>query len=325
MPQSPTVGPVGTPLPFDQIRTASVAIRRNLISIETLLDPATAPVPPFESAELEAVGVAIVAARAAGRPVIWSMGAHVIKNGLSCYVIDLVRQGWITHVAGNGACAIHDFELAMVGATAEDVATNIEDGSFGNWEETGRLMNQAIAEGAGAGLGCGESLARFIDSRAELFPHRGHCLLSQTAGLGVPYTVHLSVGTDIIQQHPSVDFTALGATSGLDFVRWCQAVAELEGGVLVNFGSAVSAPHLFVRALAAAHNRGRAVRAFTAANFDLRPGRGTTFDPAFDRANVDAVFVDLVGRVGGRGYCIEGLHQATVPNLHSRLTGARHA
>ncbi|MDA8193386.1 MAG: hypothetical protein M0Z53_05245 [Thermaerobacter sp.] len=308
-------------LPFDQVRTASVTTRRNLVSLDNMANPGVDPVPEWDSPGFKELIAAIILARKRGCPVIWSMGAHVIKNGLSRYVIELVRRGIVTHVAGNGASSIHDFELALLGATSEDVSSAIEDGSFGMWEETGRYMNEAIRLGAKRGLGYGASLASYVTANAAQFPYLQDCVFSETARLGIPYTCHISIGTDIIHQHPSVDFSALGIASGIDFETFCASVLALNGGVLLNLGSAVSGPLLFKRALAVAHNVGCWVREFTVANFDIRPLRGTTvaMPGVVYPSPAEEILINLPKRLGGIGYAFHGLHQVTIPNLYAQI------
>lgn len=218
-------------LDFSGVTTYSVRQRTNLVTIASLARPGIDPVPDWGSADFDALIDRIVEARTAGRPVIWSMGAHVIKCGMSRYLIDLMQRGLITHVSGNGAGSIHDFELAFNGGTSEDVPTAIEDGSFGMWEETGRWMNEALQAGAKSGMGYGESLAASMEANPERFPYRENCVLYQAHLLGIPATYHIAIGTDIIHQHPSVDFAAIGATSGVDFRKICHSVSGLDGGV----------------------------------------------------------------------------------------------
>jgi phosphoheptose isomerase len=303
-----------------QVTTYPIAERRNLVTLDDLIDPAT-PAPPFDSDALGAVVDAVVAARAAGRPVIWMMGAHVIKSGLSRLVIDLMARGWITHVAGNGAVSIHDFELALIGETSEDVATSLEDGSFGMADETGRHIFQALREGARDGLGYGESVGRFIDRQPERFPHREVNVLWQAYRLGIPATIHATIGTDIIHQHPTADFAVLGATSGRDFRRFAGSVADLAGGVFLNFGSAVTGPEVFLKSVTIARNLGHPVAPITTANFDLISlgddihGKLNYDDPLYyyrPRKNI----INRPVSLGGAGVHITGDHVVTIPNLH---------
>ncbi|MDF2716467.1 MAG: hypothetical protein K0R28_3392 [Paenibacillus sp.] len=248
-------------LSFAGIRTNSVHERTNLVTIQNMArpyepDPQGGQWRGASSEPFARLIEAIMSARLAGKPVVWSMGAHVIKNGMSRYVIELVRHGFLTHVSGNGATSIHDFELAFLGETSEDVARSIEDGSFGMWEETGRFMNEAIQQGAALGLGYGPSLYRYLSANPERFPHYDDCVFVQCQRYGVPYTCHISIGTDIIHQHPIVDFHALGAASGEDFRTMCGSVAAMsEGGVFLNFGSAISGPEIFLRGLSARADR----------------------------------------------------------------------
>lgn len=310
-------------LDFSNIRTYPVRERTNLVTIANLSKPGIDPVKAWGSKDFDELIQRIAEARKNGRPVILSMGAHVIKTGMSRYVIELMRKGFITHISGNGAGSIHDFELAFNGGTSEDVPTAIEDGSFGMWEETGRWMNEAIQSGATRGLGYGESLAVYMDEYPERFPHLDDCILYQAYRNGIPATYHIALGTDIIHQHPSVDFAAIGATSGVDFHKFCLSVSEMDGGVYMNFGSSVIGPEVFLKALSIARNLGYATFNITTANFDLvdlgdyRAKIGTD-DPSYyyrPRKNI----VNRPTSVGGKGWHFCGDHQVTLPNLYQRL------
>ncbi len=306
------------------VRTYHLGERRNLVTLADLIDPA-APAPPFDNPELDEVADRIVAARRAGRPVIWMMGAHVIKCGLSRLLIDLMERGIVTHVATNGAGSIHDFELALIGETSEDVASSIEDGTFGMAEETGALMHQALREGVRLGLGYGESIGRFI-AQDERFRHRDVSIAYAAYRLGIPFTVHVTIGTDIIHQHPACDFGILGWASGQDFKIYCASVSELEGGVFLNFGSAVTGPEVFLKALSIARNLGYTVAHITTANFDLIPlgdyrSKVGMDDPAYyyrPRKNI----VNRPTSLGGKGFHITGDHVQTIPSLHHRVVAA---
>jgi len=315
-------------LSFDAIKTSSVYGRRNLVTIRNMAQPyedtpGAWPLMPKEREAFDQLIDSIIDARAAGKPVIWSMGAHVIKNGMSRYVIEMVRHGMVTHVSGNGATSIHDFELAFLGETSEDVATAIEDGSFGMWEETGRYMNEAIQQGGSEGLGYGESLYHYLNRNPERFPHYDDCVFAQCQRFGVPYTCHISIGTDIIHQHPIVDFHALGQTSGKDFDTMCQSIAEMaSGGVFLNFGSAISGPEIFLKAASICRNEGLPMSSIVAANFDIVPVYAdhvpqTTVSEYYYRPRRN--FVDRLGQIGGTGYLFHGLHQVTIPQLFHRI------
>src|SRR5687768_10317462 len=247
------------------------------------------PVPPpggtslssRASEDLARLAERIRGARAHGAPVSLLMGGHVIRAGVARLLVDLARRGVITHFGGNGAVAIHDFELSLIGATTESVARYIRSGQFGLWEETGWL-NEAAVHASREGIGWGKAIGRMIaEGRADLrgqrtlFPHRDASLLSGCYELGVPVTIHPGIGYDIIHEHPNCDGAALGAASYSDFLRLAHAVESLEGGVLINAGSAVMGPEVYLKALAmarnVAHQQGREIRRFTTAVFDLLP------------------------------------------------------
>ena len=311
-------------LDFSGIRTNSARTRENLVRIDTLLTPGVDHAAPVDAPEFDELVDRVLAARAAGRPVIWSQGAHVIKCGLSRFIIALMREGIITHLSGNGACSIHDFELAYLGGTSENVPTAIEDGSFGMWEETGAWMNEAIRQGAREGRGYGEALAVYVDRHPDRFPNRGDCVFYQAWKLGVPATYHIALGTDIIHQHPSVDFAALGAASGIDFHKMCYSVAHMDKGVYMNFGSAVTGPEVFLKALSIARNLGYPTFDITTANFDLIDlgdyRRKIGYDDPHYYYRPRKNIVNRPVSRGGKGWHFVGDHQVTIPALYDKLT-----
>ncbi len=315
-------GALGTPLDFGPIRTFPVAARRNLVTAAALADIA-APPPAWEHPELDELAGRTAAAARAGALLLWSMGAHVIKTGLAPYVIDLLRRGLVSHIAGNGAVAIHDFEFAMLGATSESVAEGIDRGTFGMWEETGRWMQDALAPDPSRGYG--RALGEYIDAHPERFPHRELSLLWQARRAGVPFTVHVSIGADIVHQHPAADFAAIGAASGADFKIYCRTVSMLAGGVFLNFGSAVTGPEVFLKALAVARNLGHPAARLTTANFDIVPLGEYRTAPVTDEVRPEFYYrpwKNIVVRpasLGGKGFHIEGRHQDTLPALYHRL------
>lgn len=316
----------GKRLSFAEIRTNSVHDRTNLVTIRNMARPYDDEAEPWRGAaasEFDHLLDTIIARRIEGKPVVWSMGAHVIKNGQSRYVIEMVRNGFLTHVSGNGATSIHDFELAFLGETSEDVARSIEDGSFGMWEETGRFMNEAIREGAAKGAGYGASLYQYLSAHPGKFPHYDDCVFVQCQRFGVPYTCHISIGTDIIHQHPIVDYEALGKTSGEDFRQMCRSVAAMkDGGVFLNFGSAISGPEIFLRGLSLARNRGLPMQDIVATNFDIVPVTADSQPPETDpdyHYRPRRVLIDRLGEIGGKGYLFHGLHQQTIPALFHGL------
>jgi len=311
------------PLDTSRIKTYPIAQRRNLVHLADLLQPG-GPLPVAAAPELDEVIAHLITARRAGRPVIWMCGAHVIKSGLSPLLIDLLRRGVITHFAGNGAVSIHDFELGLIGETSEDVASSLEDGSFGMAEETGAYMHRAIQAGVQAGLGYGAAVGRFMAENPALFQHLEVSVLHSAWRLGVPATIHATIGTDIIHQHPAADFGAIGAASGLDFRLFAAAVSQLEGGVFLNFGSAVTGPEVFLKALTMVRNLGYTVAHFTTANFDLRPL--PDYHAPVSAAEPDYYYrprKNIINRptsLGGHGYHIQGDHRDTIPYLHHHLT-----
>jgi hypothetical protein len=308
---------------FDRsrLRIQPLARRQHDLDLSAVL-PLDAPLPNFDNPALSILGQRLVAAQRRGAARILMMGAHVIRAGVSRYLIDLMQRGLVTHIAMNGAGPIHDWELALIGATTESVARYIQSGEFGLWEETGR-MNDAIRAGAKAGLGLGEALGRTILDGA--FPHKEVSVLAAGARLGVPVTVHVGVGHDIIHEHPNCDGAALGQTSYQDFLIFTETVTRLEGGVLLNFGSAVMGPEVYLKALSmarnVAHQEGRVIRDFTTAVFDLIPIEGDTrrqapkSDPQYYYRPWKTILVRTVAD-GGESFYVHGDHRATVPVLY---------
>ena len=241
-------------------------------------------------------------ARSRGRPVIVMMGAHPIKCGLSPVLIDLIDQGYITHLATNGAGAIHDYEMAFWGKTSEDVVRGLEDGSFGMAKETADGINGIIKAASLCKMGYGQALGQYITGvRAK---YQKISLLAACSRNNVPVTVHVAVGTDIINQHPSYDGAAAGDCSARDFRILAQSVTKLPGGVVINIGSTVIMPEVFLKALTVARNLGHRVRNFTTANFDMIQHY---------RPNVNVVSRPIVS--GGCGYSFTGHHEIMLPLL----------
>ncbi len=249
---------------------------------------------------------AVVSAVQRRKSVVWMLGGHVVKTGLAPLLVDLARRGAITHLAANGSAAIHDYEMARWGGTSEDVEAGLADGSFGMAEETGRDMNRALRRGMEAGWGMGEALARDLDARSDLaYPELS--LLLQAYRLGVPFTVHPAVGAEIIHQHPAADGAAIGDTGHRDFRRLAGALPGLDaGGVVLNVGSAVIMPEVFLKALTVARNlHGGHPREFTTCDLDMQ----RHYRP---RVNV----VERPTRSsGGRGFQITGHHELLIPLL----------
>ena len=288
-----------------------------------------AEVPPDDNPQLRIVADRIAKAHRQGKRVIWMMGAHVMRRGNSRFIIDLMERGILTHLATNGACAIHDFELAHIGATLEDVEDYIYDGQFGNWEETGRYLNEAIVRGSQDKIGFGEAIGRLIqEGEMDIaFPHRDVSMFAAAYRLGVPFTVHKGIGFDIIDQHPAADYAAMGWTTGEDFLRFAQSVSQLEGGVFLNLGSAVMGPEVYLKSLSMARNiaaqRGEEIRHFTTANFDLIDfpdfrDEGSPTDAHYYHRPKKTILIRTV-KDGGEGYHISGDFSVTVPQLYRQV------
>jgi len=315
---------------FDRsgIKTYPLGERENLMGLSTLIFPqAVERCERLSDPGLDVVVERIRDARERQKPVIAMLGGHVVKVGCSPLIVDLMERGWLTHLAGNGAVSIHDFELALIGESTEHVPTKIEDGSFGMAEETGAMMNRAIREGAAAGLGYGESVGRAIAEGGERFPNRAISILAAGHRLRIPVTIHITIGADIIHQHPLADGRALGFASDQDFLIFTHSVSLMEGGgVFLNFGSAVTGPEVFLKALSMARNVGRRVADITTANFDLLPLSMTddSGPERFQRVEYyyrpkKNVIVRPTSR-GRSGHHIVGDHRRTIPEIHRRLT-----
>jgi len=330
---------------FSAVRTHPIADRRNKVTLRDLvhLDALTPPLAATRDAALVAVADAVRSARNAARPVIWFMGAHPVKLGLSPIVIDLMERGLLTHVAGTCATAIHDFELALIGETSENVPNALPQGTFGMARETGHHMNAALAEGWRRGLGFGESLGRLILGEPMpdkvTFRHPERSVLAAGIRLGIPVTIHAGIGTDIIDQHPDFDGAAKGGTSGFDFGIFAASVATLGGrelrghhsdgvpvipGVVLNIGSAVTGPEVLLKAVSMAANVGRPPTGLVCATFDLRPvAPGEVLDdakPGYYFRDSKSVATRIPEAFGGRGYYVRGNFKDTLPALYKLLT-----
>lgn len=251
---------------------------------------------------LRDLAAAVVDARAAGRHVVWAMGAHPVKVGLSPVLVQLLEEKIVTAVVTNGAGAIHDWEVAAIGATSEDVAAVLHHGRFGMAEETGRELNEAAREAASRGEGLGETLGRRMVASSR--PHRAVSVLARAWELGVPVTVHVAIGSDIVHQHPTADGAAIGAATFTDFRRLVTLVSGLSGGVWINCGSAVQLPEVFLKALSVAENLGHDVSGFVTANLDMI---------RHYRTEENVLRRPTLGK--GRSYALVGHHEINVPLL----------
>ena len=277
--------------------------------------------PRFEHPQLPEVASRLRAARASGAARILMMGAHLLRAGVNRHIIDMMERGFLSHIAMNGAGVIHDYELARIGATTESVARYIRTGEFGLWQETGEL-NDWIREAAEEGLGLGENAGRRIE--ASSYPHRELSVLAAAWRLGVPVTVHAGIGYDILHEHPNCDGASLCAASYRDFLIFARAVENLEGGVLLSFGSAIMAPEVYLKALAmarnVAHQQRWEIRRFATAVFDMVPIQGDIHrelpktDPGYYFRPYKTILVRTVAD-GGESYYFCGDHRATFPAL----------
>jgi hypothetical protein len=312
------------PLKLDQVHTYPLASRGSKVSVADFakaVHPGTSvrrwvdSLPRILAGEsFRAVVAALERAHDKRKPIIWGLGGHVIKCGLTPVLIDLLNRGFITALAMNGAALIHDFEIALVGATSEDVPAVLGRGRFGMAEETGRLINEAIIRGDQDGIGIGEAVGRF------LIRHRGagfrkYSLLAAAYRARVPVTVHVALGTDVIHNHPAIDPRATGAATHRDFLLLASLVKAMDGGgVYLNVGSAVVLPEVFLKCFSLAANLGHAPRGITTVNLDFishyRPTQNVVLRPTAGRKS---------GRHASRGYSLIGHHELMIPLLAATL------
>ena len=259
--------------------------------------------------DFKAVVTALITARNAGKAIVWGLGAHVLKTGLSPILVDLMERGFVSAIATNGAGIIHDFEIALSGGTSEDVEATLGPGTFGMAEETGTQLNRAINAGVAAGLGFGQSVGKYLDGAKPPFAQIS--VVAAAWRLQIPVTVHVAVGTDIIHMHPQASGAAIGEASLRDFKYFVTTVSKLEQGVYLNCGSAVVLPEVFLKAVAIARNEGRSLEGLTTVNLDfLRHYRPLT----------NVVTRPTMG--SGKGYALTGHHELLIPLLAATLIEA---
>jgi hypothetical protein len=271
--------------------------------------------------DVSTLGSRMKRARERQAAVLMLMGAHVLRAGVQRQLIDLMERGLITHIGMNGAGPIHDYEMSRIGATCESVARYIRSGEFGLWRETGEI-NDIVSDGAAAGMGLGEAIGRaIVDSN---FPHKSTSVLAAGVRLGIPVTVHIGIGYDIIHEHPNFDAAAFGTASYRDFLTVCNTVERLEGGVFLCLGSAVMGPEVYLKALSmarnVAHQNDQRIANFTTAAFDLIPIEGdfhseaTKANPQYYYRPWKTILVRTVAD-GGESFYVCGDHRQTVPLL----------
>jgi len=317
-------------MPFQQFDRNRLCIRPlgervHDLQLDAMLNRPDGERIPFEHSALSILAERIVDAKANDRAILFCCGAHVLRQGNAPLLIDLMQRGLLKHLALNGAGAIHDFELAMIGQTCESVARYVSEGQFGLWKESARI-NEAVIAGHRDGIGFGEAVGRMIEE--EKLPHRETSALAAGYRLGIPVTVHVSIGQDIVHEHPNFDGAATGATSMTDFLIFTQTVTQLEGGVFLNLGSAVMGPEVYLKALAmarnVAHQSGEQIRRFTTAVFDL-PDLGDEItheapkdDPRYYFRPFKTILVRTVAD-GGESFYVRGEHKATIPALYDQI------
>lgn len=310
---------------FDRtaLRLRPLTERIHDLSVAVIEDPTPSPQvrEPFA-----AIADRIVAARRTGAVRALMLGAHVLRRGLQRYLFDLMQAGCLDVIAVNGAGVIHDYELACIGATTESVARYIRDGRFGLWRETGHI-NDLVRQARDEGLGLGEAVGRAIWTSD--FPHKADSVLARAYALGIPVTVHVGIGYDILHEHPNCDGAAFGETSYRDFLIFAQCLTRLTGGVVMNFGSAVMAPEVFLKALAmvrnAAASQGRTLDNFATLVCDVRSLPATyareapKTDPDYYFRPWKTMLVRALGQDGQSRY-VQGDHAVTVPELWTALS-----
>ncbi len=306
------------PLDLGGVRTYPLASRPSKVTVEdfarpvgegsSLADFLDSLPDILAGRSLRELAARVRAARELGKPVIWGLGGHVIKTGMSPVLIDLLRRGFVSAVAANGSVLVHDAEIALVGSTSEDVDATLGAGAFGAADETGRLLNEAAREAAQGATGLGEALGHLLVLRDP--PHKDFSLLCAAYEARVPFTAHVTVGADTAHFHPAADGAALGAATHTDFRLLAEMVRRMDGGgVYLNMGSAVVLPEIFLKAVTLVRNLGHPLTDITTANFDFvqsyRPLTNVVRRPVADGA--------------GRGYSITGHHELTIPLLAAAI------
>ena len=307
-----------------QLKLLPVAERVNDMTLDDVMQ-LDSDLLKWDGDELLILAERIQKARKAKKPIILMMGAHVIKRGMSRFVIEMMRRGWITHIGMNGACAIHDSELALFGATTESVARYITEGQFGLWQETG-FINDSAVYAQQRQIGFGEAVGlRLVEKKA---PNLEMSIIANAYQLGVPVTLHVGIGSDIVHEHPNMDGAATGWASYRDFLIFTYAMQNLQGGVVLNIGTAVMGPEVYLKALSmvrnAAYQRGEKINHFTSAVFDLIPIENPhkiaiKTDPVYYYRPYKTILVRTV-QDGGESFYIQGDHRATISTLYHYLS-----
>ncbi len=316
---------------FKKIKRYPLNKRPNKVRIKDLIDLERILKEPlkYDTKELKDVAHAIIDAKKKGYPVIWTSGAHIIKNGMGPIISDLAKEGIIDIVGVNGAFTIHDFELALFGETSENVPNALSTGEFGFAYETGRYLNRAISLGDTLELGYGETLGGLISGELFVgenidFKYPEYSVIYNLYSLDIPLTVHVAIGDDIHHMHPEFNPQAIGGTSGRDFGIFASYITKLtEGGVCLLTGSAVIMVEVYLKAFSMASNIGKAPKNIITADFDLRPARledvrdDTTYTYYF--RDIKSIVTRIPESFNGRGYYIQGNHKDTIPSLYKMI------
>ena len=319
--------------PYEKIKTYPISQRKNKVTQESLYFPERVMdmKPEFTHPKLGEIADKIVECREAGMPVIWLMGAHPVKAGMSPLIIDLMQRGISTLICGNFASAIHDFELALIGETSEVVPNALPRGEFGLAAETGFYINDAIAWGNERKLGLGETLGRVIngEAKAELdmeFPFKHESYMASGYKKGIPVTIHATMGTDITDQHPNFDGEAKGGCSGRDFgifANHCREFHRKGGGCYLNVGSAVTGPEVVLKAVSMCANIGEPPMKLVTADFDIRPADlGHMTDEhkySYYFRDVKSVVTRIPDSFEGQGHYIQGDFFKAIPALYQEI------
>jgi hypothetical protein len=327
--------------PAERIATYPVASRTNRVTLENLVSPCAVirkdyDVPGMETAVAKLAELIGAAARS-HRPVVFFVGAHVVKNGLGPLIVDLIRRKIVTLVATNGAGAIHDFELALIGQTSEHVPRALPEGKFGMAKEFG-YINAALAEGEEQQIGFGEALGKLMHDASfrsavekrlggheqVAFAHREVSIIAAAYDCGVPLTVHVGVGTDVIDQHPNFDGAAKGGCSGRDFLIYAEQITRVAGGgVVLNISSAVTGPEVLLKAVSMAGNIAKAPAGIITGDFDLKPycpdNMKNESSPDYYSRHQKSVATRVPQAFGGEGFYIQGDHRVTLPRLYQEI------
>jgi len=318
--------------PFDKskLNIKPLSERSSKSDLSILIEPNSTPpeLSSEQASRLERIATSIKIAKGQDAPIVFAFGAHLIKNGLSKILIELMQEGYVQHILGNGATSIHDWELAFQGKTEEDVEHYVKEGQFGLWEETGHYLNIAISENAE--LGYGTAVGKLIweekiGKEVVLHPHKEISIFGQAFHLGIPISVSIGMGQDIIHTHPDCDGAAIGEASYIDFLKFVETVSNLENGIYISVGSAITSPMVFEKALSMARNvalqESRTLENFNIIVNDIQPGTCDWHErePPKNNPAYYLRFMKTFARMGGNCEYIEMDNRVFLHNLYHLL------